>query len=130
MKLEEDRIHDKATQQLMFKYLGFTEEEAKRIWILDGRISVWSTTSRRFSFGLDRLGNFGGQETIRLYYSKNNSGRDVMIDAPSIIDDAQLKSYILKIVCNLGWYNKRNGELVENVENQYFLQKQKNVSVL
>jgi aspartyl-tRNA synthetase len=37
------RIHDKATQQLMFKYLGFTEERQRTVWVLDGRISVWST---------------------------------------------------------------------------------------
>jgi aspartyl-tRNA synthetase len=37
------RIHDKATQQLMFKY-GFTEEQARTVWVLNGCISVWSTT--------------------------------------------------------------------------------------
>jgi aspartyl-tRNA synthetase len=44
------RIHDKATQQLMFKYLGFTEEQAKEQFVLNGCISVWSTTTRRTSF--------------------------------------------------------------------------------
>jgi aspartyl-tRNA synthetase len=52
------------------------------------------------AFGLDRLvAILGGQETIRdfIAFPKNNSGRDVMIDAPSVIDDTQLKNYILKV---------------------------------
>jgi aspartyl-tRNA synthetase len=83
----------------MFKYLGFTEEE-KRNSDFDGRISIWCAT-RRFSFGLDRLvAILGGQETIRdfIAFPKNNSGRDVMIDAPSIIDDAQLKELHIRLL--------------------------------
>jgi aspartyl-tRNA synthetase len=65
MKSEEDHhIHDKATQQLMFKYLGFLKRSQRTVWVLDGRISVWSTP-RRTAFGLDRLVIFLGQETIR-----------------------------------------------------------------
>jgi aspartyl-tRNA synthetase len=44
------RIHDKATQQLMFKYLGFTEEEARKsIWFLNGCLPIWCSTTRRIS---------------------------------------------------------------------------------
>jgi aspartyl-tRNA synthetase len=44
------RIHDKATQQLMFKYLGFTEEQARTVWVLNGCISVWSTPHGGLAF--------------------------------------------------------------------------------
>jgi hypothetical protein len=52
------RIHDKATQQLMFKYLGFTEKKQKAIRILDGRISIWFATSRRFSFWFRQISSY------------------------------------------------------------------------
>jgi aspartyl-tRNA synthetase len=52
------RIHDKATQQLMFKYLGFTEKKQKAIRILDGRISIWCATSRRFSFWFRQISSY------------------------------------------------------------------------
>jgi aspartyl-tRNA synthetase len=51
------RIHDKATQQLMFKYLGFTERQ-KRNSVLDGRISIWCATSRRFSFWFRQISSY------------------------------------------------------------------------
>ncbi len=89
------RIHDKATQQLMFKYLGFTEEEARnQFGFLMDAFQFGAPPHGGLAFGLDRLvAILGGQETIRdfIAFPKNNSGRDVMIDAPSIIDDAQLK---------------------------------------
>lgn len=95
------RIHDKATQQLMFKYLGFTEEEAKaQFGFLMDAFQFGAPPHGGLAFGLDRLvAILGGQETIRdfIAFPKNNSGRDVMIDAPSIIDESQLKELHIKI---------------------------------
>ncbi|MBC5840694.1 aspartate--tRNA ligase [Flavobacterium sp. F-380] len=89
------RIHDKATQQLMFKYLGFSEEEAKaQFGFLMDAFQFGAPPHGGLAFGLDRLvAILGGQETIRdfIAFPKNNSGRDVMIDAPSAIDALQLK---------------------------------------
>ena len=95
------RIHDKATQQLMFKYLGFTEEEAKaQFGFLMDAFQFGAPPHGGLAFGLDRLvAILGGQETIRdfIAFPKNNSGRDVMIDAPSIIDDSQLNELHIKL---------------------------------
>jgi len=95
------RIHDKATQQLMFKYLGFTEEEAKaQFGFLMDAFQFGAPPHGGLAFGLDRLvAILGGQETIRdfIAFPKNNSGRDVMIDAPATIDDAQLKELHIKV---------------------------------
>ncbi|WP_395045124.1 aspartate--tRNA ligase [Flavobacterium sp.] len=95
------RIHDKATQQLMFKYLGFTEDEARnQFGFLMDAFQFGAPPHGGLAFGLDRLvAILGGQETIRdfIAFPKNNSGRDVMIDAPSIIDDAQLKELHIKV---------------------------------
>ena len=95
------RIHDKATQQLMFKYLGFTEEEAKaQFGFLMDAFQFGAPPHGGLAFGLDRLvAILGGQETIRdfIAFPKNNSGRDVMIDAPSTIDETQLKELHIKL---------------------------------
>jgi aspartyl-tRNA synthetase len=95
------RIHDKATQQLMFKYLGFTEEEARnQFGFLMDAFQFGAPPHGGLAFGLDRLvAILGGQETIRdfIAFPKNNSGRDVMIDAPSVIDDSQLKELNIKV---------------------------------
>jgi aspartyl-tRNA synthetase len=95
------RIHDKATQQLMFKYLGFTEEEARnQFGFLMDAFQFGAPPHGGLAFGLDRLvAILGGQETIRdfIAFPKNNSGRDVMIDAPSIIDDKQLEELHIKL---------------------------------
>ena len=95
------RIHDKATQQLMFKYLGFTPEQAKeQFGFLMDAFQFGAPPHGGLAFGLDRLvAILGGQETIRdfIAFPKNNSGRDVMIDAPSVIDDAQLKELHIKV---------------------------------
>jgi len=95
------RIHDKATQQLMFKYLGFTEEEAKaQFGFLMDAFQFGAPPHGGLAFGLDRLvAILGGQETIRdfIAFPKNNSGRDVMIDAPSVIDESQLKELHIKL---------------------------------
>jgi aspartyl-tRNA synthetase len=95
------RIHDKATQQLMFKYLGFTEEEARnQFGFLMDAFQFGAPPHGGLAFGLDRLvAILGGQETIRdfIAFPKNNSGRDVMIDAPSTIDNAQLNELHIKL---------------------------------
>jgi aspartyl-tRNA synthetase len=95
------RIHDKATQQLMFKYLGFTEEEAKnQFGFLMDAFQFGAPPHGGLAFGLDRLvAILGGQETIRdfIAFPKNNSGRDVMIDAPSIIDENQLNELHIQL---------------------------------
>jgi aspartyl-tRNA synthetase len=68
------RIHDKATQQLMFKYLGFTEEGAKAQFGFLMDAFQFGAASRSW-LGLDRLvAILGGQETIILLHSQNNSG--------------------------------------------------------
>ena len=95
------RIHDKATQELMFKYLGFTPEEAKaQFGFLMDAFQFGAPPHGGLAFGLDRLvAILGGQETIRdfIAFPKNNSGRDVMIDAPSTIDEAQLKELHIQL---------------------------------
>ncbi len=95
------RIHDKATQQLMFKYLGFSEEEARnQFGFLMDAFQFGAPPHGGLAFGLDRLvAILGGQETIRdfIAFPKNNSGRDVMIDAPSAIDEAQLSELQIKV---------------------------------
>ena len=95
------RIHDKATQQLMFKYLGFTEEEARnQFGFLMDAFQFGAPPHGGLAFGLDRLvAILGGQETIRdfIAFPKNNSGRDVMIDAPSVIDAKQLEELHIRL---------------------------------
>ncbi|GGA66065.1 aspartate--tRNA ligase [Flavobacterium palustre] len=95
------RIHDKATQQLMFKYLGFSDEEAKaQFGFLMDAFQFGAPPHGGLAFGLDRLvAILGGQETIRdfIAFPKNNSGRDVMIDAPSAIDSAQLNELHIQL---------------------------------
>ncbi|KGO92250.1 aspartate--tRNA ligase [Flavobacterium subsaxonicum] len=95
------RIHDKATQALMFKYLGFTEEQAKaQFGFLMDAFQYGAPPHGGLAFGFDRLvAILGGQETIRdfIAFPKNNSGRDVMIDAPSTIDETQLTELHIKL---------------------------------
>lgn len=95
------RIHDKATQAIMLKHLGFSEAEAKaQFGFLMDAFEYGAPPHGGLAFGLDRLVSIlGGQETIRdfIAFPKNNSGRDVMIDAPAPIDDAQLKELNLKL---------------------------------
>lgn len=95
------RIHDKATQSLMFKYLGFSEEEAKnQFGFLMDAFQYGAPPHGGLAFGMDRLtAILGGQETIRdfIAFPKNNSGRDVMIDAPSTIDNKQLDELFISV---------------------------------
>ncbi|MEH6705879.1 MAG: aspartate--tRNA ligase [Galbibacter orientalis] len=95
------RIHDKDLQALMFKHLGFTEEEAKaQFGFLMDAFQYGAPPHGGLAFGFDRLvAILGGQETIRdfIAFPKNNSGRDVMIDAPAKIDEEQLKELHIKL---------------------------------
>lgn len=95
------RIHDKTLQALMLKHLGFTEEEAnKQFGFLMDAFEFGAPPHGGIAFGLDRLvATMGGSDSIRDYiaFPKNNSGRDIMIDAPSTIDDEQLKELALQI---------------------------------
>ncbi|REG88529.1 aspartate--tRNA ligase [Algoriphagus antarcticus] len=95
------RIHDRATQQLMFKHLGFTEEEAqKQFGFLLEAFEYGAPPHGGIAFGFDRLcAIFGGSDSIRDYiaFPKNNSGRDVMIDSPSSIADEQLKELSIQL---------------------------------
>ncbi len=95
------RIHDKETQALMFDYLGFTPEEAKaQFGFLMDAFQYGAPPHGGLAFGLDRLvAILGGQETIRDYiaFPKNNSGRDVMIDAPAPIAAEQLTELSLQL---------------------------------
>ena len=95
------RIHDKETQSIMLKHLGFSEEEAKaQFGFLMDAFEFGAPPHGGIAFGLDRLVSIlGGQETIRdfIAFPKNNSGRDVMIDAPAPVDDDQLSELHLKL---------------------------------
>ena len=95
------RIHDKELQSRMFTLLGFSPEQAQdQFGFLMNAFQFGAPPHGGLAFGLDRLvAILGGQETIRdfIAFPKNNSGRDVMIDAPSIIDDSQLNELFIKL---------------------------------
>ena len=95
------RIHDAATQEKMFSLLGFSPEEAKaQFGFLMEAFQYGAPPHGGIALGLDRLvAILGGQETIRdfIAFPKNNSGRDLMIDAPAPIDNAQLDELKLKL---------------------------------
>ena len=95
------RIFDAELQERMFKLLGFTEEEARnQFGFLMDAFKYGAPPHGGIAFGLDRMSAlFGGTESIRDYiaFPKNNTGRDVMIDAPSQVSDKQLKELGLAI---------------------------------
>jgi aspartyl-tRNA synthetase len=99
------RIHDKETQALMFKHLGFSEAEAKaQFGFLMNAFEYGAPPHGGIALGFDRLcALFGGQETIRdfIAFPKNNSGRDVMIDSPSPISLAQLDELNIELKTKL-----------------------------
>ena len=94
------RIHDKAIQARMFDLLGFTPEEAEaQFGFLMNAFQYGAPPHGGLALGFDRLCSlFGGSDSIRdfIAFPKNNSGRDVMIDAPSPIHDEQYEELYLR----------------------------------
>jgi aspartyl-tRNA synthetase len=94
------RIHDRGLQSLMFKHLGFSQEEAqKQFGFLMEAFEFGAPPHGGIAFGFDRLVSiFAGLDSIRdvIAFPKNNSGKDVMIDSPSTISDEQLKELSIK----------------------------------
>lgn len=95
------RIHDRATQQLMFSRLGFSEDEAKKQFgFLMEAFEFGAPPHGGIAFGFDRLCSlFGGADSIRdfIAFPKNNSGRDMMIDTPSTISQEQLHELSIEV---------------------------------
>jgi aspartyl-tRNA synthetase len=95
------RIHDRATQQLMFTKLGFGDEEAKKQFgFLMDAFEFGAPPHGGIAFGFDRLCSlFGGADSIRdfIAFPKNNSGRDMMIDTPSTISQDQLRELNISV---------------------------------
>ncbi len=98
------RIHDSELQHKMFKLLGFTPEKAEaQFGFLMNAFKYGAPPHGGLAYGLDRFVSlFAGLDSIRdcIAFPKNNAGRDVMIDAPSVLDDDQLKELNLKININ------------------------------
>ena len=96
------RIHDSKLQAKMFELLGFTAEQAQeRFGFLMNAFKYGAPPHGGLAFGFDRLCSlFGGSESIRDYiaFPKNNNGRDMMLDAPGYIDQAQLDELYLQLV--------------------------------
>ena len=95
------RIHDRELQSLNFKLLGFTPEKAEeQFGFLLGAFEYGAPPHGGIAFGFDRLcAVLHGQNIIRdfIAFPKNNQGRDLMIDAPSAIDQEQLKELSLEV---------------------------------
>ena len=95
------RIHDRELQSRMFDLLGFSKDEAQaQFGFLMSAFEFGAPPHGGLAFGLDRLVSIlGGQETIRdfIAFPKNNSGRDVMIDAPAAIDKKQLEELHIRL---------------------------------
>ena len=98
------RIHDRHLQEIMFKKLGFTDEEAKsQFGFLMDAFEYGAPPHGGIAFGFDRLCSlFGGADSIRdfIAFPKNNAGRDVMIDSPSVISNAQLDELKIQVKAN------------------------------
>ncbi len=96
------RIHDAKLQATIFKCLGFTPEKAQeQFGFLMNAFKFGAPPHGGLAFGFDRLCSlFGGSESIRDYiaFPKNNAGRDVMLDAPGYVDQAQLDELFLSLV--------------------------------
>jgi aspartyl-tRNA synthetase len=94
------RIHDATVQKLMFRVLGFSDEEAnEQFGFLLNAFKFGAPPHGGIAFGFDRwVAMFGGQDSIRdfIAFPKNNSGRDVMLETPAPISDQQLNE--LKLI--------------------------------
>ena len=95
------RIHDKKIQSLIFDLLGFSESEAKQQFgFLMNAFEYGAPPHGGIALGFDRLvAILDGSESIKDYiaFPKNNSGRDVMIDAPSPLSDDQINELSLRL---------------------------------
>jgi aspartyl-tRNA synthetase len=95
------RIFEKELQKKMFEILGFSQEEAQeQFGFLLNAFEFGAPPHAGIAFGFDRLCSiFGGADSIRdfIAFPKNNSGRDVMIDSPSVIAESQLKELSIKV---------------------------------
>ena len=95
------RIHDGQLQAKMFKILGFTPERAMaQFGFLINAFKYGAPPHAGLAFGLDRMVSiFAGLDSIRdcIAFPKNNSGRDVMLDAPSVIEEKQLDELQLRV---------------------------------
>ena len=95
------RIHDPKLQAKMFEILGFTPERAQeQFGFLMNAFKYGAPPHGGLAYGLDRwVSIFAGLDSIRdcIAFPKNNSGRDVMLDAPAAIDQKQLDELFLKI---------------------------------
>ena len=95
------RIHDQKLQEEVFSILGFSKKEAfDQFGFLLNAFNYGAPPHGGIAFGLDRLAAvMKGEESIRDYiaFPKNNSGRDVMIDSPSVIDKSQLDDLNIKL---------------------------------
>lgn len=95
------RIHDAVLQAKIFKVLGFTPEKAQeQFGFLMNAFKYGAPPHGGLAYGLDRFVSlFAGLDSIRdcIAFPKNNSGRDVMLDAPSAVDDKQLDELMLEI---------------------------------
>ena len=94
------RIHNKELQKTMLHHLGFSDSEAKeQFGFLMDAFEYGAPPHGGIAFGFDRLcAILGGDESIRdfIAFPKNNSGRDIMIDSPSNIDNSQLDELNIK----------------------------------
>ena len=95
------RIHDSALQEKMFEILGFTPEKAReQFGFLMNAFKFGAPPHGGLAYGLDRwVSLFAGLDSIRdcIAFPKNNSGRDVMLDAPGYLDQKQLDELHLKV---------------------------------
>jgi len=95
------RIHDTQLQEKMFRILGFTPERAEaQFGFLMNAFKYGAPPHAGLAFGLDRFVSIlAGLDSIRdcIAFPKNNSGRDVMLDAPSVLEDKQLDELQLKV---------------------------------